>query len=93
MAGWHGNLRPLDNASAVWIDGICARRGVSLYRLAIESESTHGYISRIRSGNRMPSLAWLDRFVERCQLTEEEAIRAYDMFDLVPAGFRLVKAA
>lgn len=90
MAVWLGSRLPLTTATAVWFDGICERRNTSLKQMAKEVGCDHSYLSRIRTGGRLPSRVWYERFVVKCQLTKEEAIRGYELFRYIPPGYRVV---
>lgn len=87
-----GNRRAYPTDIAQLIETVCDRRGVSLRRLSIEVGCDHSYISRLRSGARIPSRQWVERFIVKCSLTKDEALRTYEIFRYVPPGYCVVPA-
>lgn len=81
---------PLTTDIAKLIDRISRRRRVSINDLAKECGSDHSYISRIRSGFRTPTREWIARFAADCSLTEKEEVDLYELFGLIPPGYRIV---
>lgn len=72
-----------DTDVARFFDAICANHVMTLAEIGRKTGTTPGYLSRLRSGARVPSHKWLREFIANCGLDGDEIAVAGQLFNPV----------
>lgn len=83
---------PATSPVAAIIDGMSDRSGLSINRLAHMVFVDHAHVSRIRRGDKMPSVHLVLQMATHWPLTEEERVALCEHFSVIPPGYRVVRA-